>query len=75
MSARDGGQAFPQTKLVENERGVMYPEIIPGISMRDYFAAKAMQGIFSDPEFHGTPEKLAEYAYQVADAMMQERVW
>ena len=43
-----------------------------GISIRDYFAAKAMQGMLSAAENYQTP-KLAMYAYEVADAMLAAR--
>ena len=43
-----------------------------GMTLRDYFAAKAMQGILADPN---TPEimDIAGAAYEVADAMLAER--
>ena len=46
-----------------------------GLSMRDYFAAKAMQGVFvneNDLETFGVCA-LAEHAYKLADAMLAER--
>ena len=46
----------------------------PGLTLRDYFAAKAMQGCAaSDPEGVVAPENMAAYAYKVAAAMMKER--
>lgn len=43
-----------------------------GMTMRDYFAAKAMQGMLAAGE--GVPnEKLAKWAYDVAEAMLTER--
>jgi hypothetical protein len=43
-----------------------------GMTLRDYFAAKAMQGILADPT---TPEimDIANAAYEVADAMLKAR--
>jgi hypothetical protein len=43
-----------------------------GMTLRDYFAAKAMQGILADPN---TPEimDIAGAAYEVADAMLKAR--
>jgi len=45
-----------------------------GMSLRDYFAAKAMQGIISNP---GGPapkwDKVARDSYAAADAMLEER--
>lgn len=48
-----------------------------GMDLRDYFAAKAMQGMLTnqpirnDVMLHG--DSLAEVSYQVADAMMKAR--
>lgn len=46
-----------------------------GMDLRDYFAAKAMQGIvhmFSPDDFFN-PERVTKISYQIADAMMKER--
>lgn len=46
----------------------------PGMTLRDYFAAKAMQGMLSNPEWnHWSTEQHTEYAYGVADAMLKAR--
>ena len=59
-----GGQAFPLlfTHATTQE----------GMTLRDYFAAKAMQGMLADPN---TPEiiDIAGAAYEVADAMLRAR--
>jgi hypothetical protein len=47
-------------------------EHFPGISIRDYFASAAMQGMAAR-ELVGTPTERAEAAYLVADAMLAER--
>ena len=46
-----------------------------GMTLRDYFAAKAMQGIFASGNLPNsvTDEKLAATAYEVADAMLKAR--
>lgn len=41
-----------------------------GMSLRDYFAAKAMQGILFECL---EPKDTAKFAYQIADAMMEAR--
>lgn len=50
---------------------------ISGMSLRDYLAAQAMQGIISSGDrfqsIHSSETKLAERAYQIADAMIKER--
>jgi hypothetical protein len=57
----DGGPAFP-TNLSDD-----------GMSLRDYFAAKAMQSIMADGKQYSGFDEIAEYAYEVADAMLAER--
>lgn len=49
-----------------------------GMTLRDYFAAQALNGIFigywSDPEMtHFKASEIAEEAYVYADAMLAER--
>jgi hypothetical protein len=52
-----------------------------GMDLRDYFAAKAMQGMMSDPDhqlgawdnYVDWHKNLTSQAYQIADAMMKAR--
>ena len=46
-----------------------------GMTLRDYFAAKAMQGYVSDPDWRSDMglSDTAFAAYQLADAMMKAR--
>ena len=44
-----------------------------GMDLRDYFAAKAMQAILSDPNYSSPDDKLAEASYWIADAMLKAR--
>ena len=46
-----------------------------GMSLRDYFAAKAMQGMFASGNLRRSIEndEVAEVAYRMADAMMKAR--
>lgn len=46
---------------------------IPNIELRDLFAINALNGILASPDFSGTPEQIADYAYQYADAMIERR--
>jgi len=66
-SKPDGGNAFPIPANMPHH------PTYPGMSLRDYFAAKAMQGILSDHEIDHMPDKLAELAYRAADAMLEAR--
>lgn len=42
-------------------------------NLRDYFAAKAMQGIISSECNYGAFSDLASDAYSIADAMLRAR--
>ena len=46
-----------------------------GMSLRDYFAARAMQGMFASGNLPRSIEndEVAEVAYRMADAMMKAR--
>jgi uncharacterized protein CbrC (UPF0167 family) len=60
--------AFPQYKY--------HPDPFShGMTLRDYFAAKAMQGMFASQGnmLAVTKEYLAETSYEYADAMMKAR--
>ena len=68
MSKNNGGPAFPTTK----ESHLMICS--EGMTLRDYFAAKAMQGMLEMAEYRDlTSEEYARGAYRVADAMLAER--
>ena len=47
----------------------------PGMTLRDYFAAKAMQALLSDSDWRQDMDikDTALAAYKTADAMMKER--
>jgi hypothetical protein len=60
--------AFPHSVLYQN--GYIAP-LAEGMTLRDYFAAKAMQAILNDAEIFW--EGAAPLAYQYADAMLKER--
>ncbi|SNS16460.1 hypothetical protein [Pseudomonas segetis] len=79
MSKENGGPAFPiaggQKVLCGNDVRIKLPH--SGMTLRDYFAAKALT-VLSGTH---TPEDLAtwdyhhfaEFSYRVADAMLAER--
>ncbi len=70
---KDGGPAFP---LHSEVRPSMDTEWC-GMTLRDYFAAKAMQSLmhtqYVDMTYEGEPAAMAFEAYRLADAMIQER--
>ena len=71
MSAQNlGGPAFPIPHQ-ENSRGDVVTYMHDGMTLRDYFAAKAMQEAMS---WDGMDmEDAAATAYAAADAMLAER--
>ncbi len=75
--AADGGPAFPCERMEQIEVLPNNPAFakgtFPGMSLRDYFAAKAMQGLIADTRVQDTEAAIAEGAYAVADAMLAER--
>lgn len=44
-----------------------------GMELRDYFAAKAMQGLTAKYGNDGNPETRSKESYRLADAMMKAR--
>lgn len=73
MSEKDnGGPAFPTHEF---HQGQMMP--VGGMALRDYFAAKALQGLLSDlpKTLYGLDwlEKTVCAAYGIADAMLKAR--
>jgi hypothetical protein len=60
---KTGGSAFPLFAATG----------YTGMTLRDYFAAKAMQGLLSDSNVTAKPDVFASYAYEVADAMLRAR--
>jgi hypothetical protein len=76
MSTPKNPNAFPLASYAI-ERGNMREEDHPsGMSLRDYFAAKAMQGIcstFSGQEDIIYTHRIAKDSYDIADAMLKAR--
>ena len=62
-----GGPAFPLQSI-----GPDFAPGYAGMSLRDYFAAKAMQGLIVGVDRPRT-EYIARVAYAMADAMLADR--
>lgn len=66
--------AFPSTfKSLDPDTGQTHRW---GMTLRDYFAAKAMQGLLAQSQgtaLGSTVETAADYAYAMADAMLAAR--
>jgi hypothetical protein len=72
MSADTGGPAFPTATLAQKTEG--------GMTLRDYFAAKALQSTLADNAYVERTETPAEWlaivakaSYEMADAMLKAR--
>ena len=71
--------AYPSPGVVMDDgRGGEFQQgAYEGMTLRDYFAAKALAGLMADlpKSMHGFTwqDNVAEAAYQLADAMLAER--
>ncbi|MFY1884171.1 hypothetical protein ACOTCJ_11765 [Achromobacter xylosoxidans] len=64
----DGGAAFPLSRTSSISKNY------EGMTLRDYFAAKAMQGeLAACVEKRPDPAESAKFAYAIADAMLAAR--
>ena len=63
MTEETGGPAFPNPHNV----------CIMGMTLRDYFAAKAMLAYWADPDVAPDHKTAAAWAYEMADAMLKAR--
>jgi len=74
MSEKDGGPAFPRVEPETANEGM---RSYFGMTLRDYFAAKALEGIFANANTYPTTEQhfnnITEGAYKAADAMLKAR--
>jgi hypothetical protein len=68
MTTNTGGSAFPYVADADFDYGT-------GMTLRDYFAAKAMQGVISRSSEGAEVDQdmCAYWSYKMADAMMKER--
>ena len=71
---KTGGTAFPAAEVWDRDLQRVTHKQTQGMTLRDYFAAKAMQEMVSKP---GSTEYSFKYeammAYKCADAMLAER--
>ena len=67
--------AFPTPRIEFSNEGAItsFAVMADGMTLRDYFAAKAMQGIVSRGITDGEVDRCASNAYKMADAMTQAR--
>jgi hypothetical protein len=68
----DGGPAFPIVATTGDPRDGVY--CANGLSIRDWFAGMALQGLIRHPDAVGEAEDtIAAWAYAAADSMIQQR--
>ena len=72
MSKATGGPAFPRPFSIDDvDPDITYPAHA-GMTLRDYFAAKALSGlVVNGDNFNLT--RLTAYSYEIADAMLKAR--
>lgn len=69
-----GGHAFPTLSWEYDGGGRVLQYQEPGMTLRDYFAAKALEGICaSGPSMEWSDLRIAREAYALADAMLKVR--
>lgn len=80
MSTKDGGSAFPKQPAFHMLDGATAVYEQEGMSLRDYFAAAALQGMLACSRSTQTCDTVqqntiaaAEWAYEYADAMLAAR--
>lgn len=73
MSNKNGGSAFP---IVESHP-TYGTRIESGMSLRDWFAGMALQGnlagVSGNDDFTVNAKSMANWCYELADAMLAER--
>lgn len=70
---KTGGPAFPRPFSADDvDSDISYPAHT-GMTLRDYFAAKAAQGLLANHEWNLDDKTAARMAYTVADAMLKAR--
>jgi hypothetical protein len=62
--------AFPTAQYADGVRPSGFDN---GMTLRDYFAAKALQGIMTDPYLEMGCNTVATLSYKYADAMIKAR--
>lgn len=83
LEIEDGGPAFPTRDKIGEEADFcgVWRDVFGdfgGMTLRDYFAAKAVQGILAHPDCKDIDQEIAMMAakesFMVADAMLKARV-
>jgi hypothetical protein len=70
-NTKTGGPAFPRAGNEWADMAWVEAPAKDGMTLRDYFAAKAMQGLLANNNIDA--QQIAKAAYIVADAMLKAR--
>lgn len=74
VNKETGGPAFPQnTKIMLPAGQEIHQGFMGGMSLRDYFAAKALETMNWTVRPYDTRKQVAEDCYAMADAMLKAR--
>jgi len=79
MSNKGGGPAFPVAdydhQIFQPKNELEAKRYLSGMSLRDYFAAKAMQAYVTRGGYpdDGFDELISKWAYEISDAMLEAR--
>lgn len=66
--------AFPAKRRVQIDKYLLNEyEVHGGMTLRDYFAAKALQGLLADEAYGEEQDSTASWCYAMADAMLVAR--
>lgn len=63
---RDYASAFPSSENLSD------PDLFAGLSKREYFAARALQGIAASKPYEMSPMRQVEFAVELADMLIKE---
>ena len=71
-------KAFPSEKKLywlfrQGDKPIPNDVVEQGMDLRDYFAAKALQGLLNEAHNDYSDQAITELAYSLADAMMEAR--
>ena len=69
QNINDGGPAFPFAATDQSNVKLQ----AQGMTLRDYFAGQALAGAMADHTWSSEKYQTAEWAYAIADAMLEAR--
>lgn len=73
LNAPNGGPAFPQHGWSKDPETLKRMATQGGMTLRDYFAAHALGAFCAHVERSASTKNVAEWSYEIADAMLKAR--